>query len=103
MPAGGRGRPRPTRAASAVRLLAAVAIRSPTNPAVADSTAPNTRAGAPRAPQGSRNPISKARTATKTATQVYSRRRKAIDPSRMAAEISTMRSLPGRAAITKRA
>ncbi len=38
--------------------------------------------------------------ATNAATHVYSRRRNAIAPSRMAAEISTIFSFPGLAAST---
>jgi len=47
--------------------------------------------------------ISSATIATNPASTVYWRRRKAIEPSRMAAMSSRMRSFPGSAALTCRA
>ena len=91
----------PVRAASVVRLFAAVEIRMPTSPADPDRSAPNTYARAPHGrPQSKRPAIKPAMTTTKTATHVYSRRRNAIAPSRMASDISIIFAFPRGAART---
>ncbi len=94
----------PSRAASVVLALPAVAIRMPTKPASALSVAPKRYAKVPHGhPQSSRVLMSTAMTTTKTATHVYSRRRNAMAPSRMAAMSSRIRSFPAGAATTWRA
>ncbi|GBE23554.1 hypothetical protein BMS3Bbin01_02939 [bacterium BMS3Bbin01] len=91
----------PVRAASVVRLFAAVATRIPTNPANADRKAPKMYATAPHGrPHGRSVAIRPAISTTNTATHVYSRRKNAIAPSRIASEISTIRALPRGAART---
>ena len=91
----------PWRAALAVRVLAAVAMRIPMKPAIEESTAPIRYAmeayGRPSI--GTTNNTMNM-TPTKTDTHWYSRRKNAMAPSRMASPISFMRSVPSSAFIT---
>ena len=79
-------------AACAVRALEVVALRMPIKPARSDSVAPHTKLIATRQPiDGSSRKIT-ASAATKMATTLYSRRRKAMAPLRMKPDISVMRA-----------
>ena len=91
--------PRLVRAAWVVRTLALVATRMPMNPARAEQKAPQTNEtatsgwllGEMRPPA----PSSSATQATKTASTLYSARRKAIAPSEIARAMRCIFSFPG--------
>ena len=99
--ASGRASAAPLRAAFAVRVFAAVAIRMPMKPAIEDRTAPIRYAkDAYGRPSIGTIKSTINMTPTKTDTHWYSRRRKAMAPSRIAFPISFIRSVPSSAFIT---
>ena len=84
------------RAAWVVRTAAAVAVRIPIHPAVADKHAPTRKAIAVDRPDRGKNRASTINMiATKPASTVYSTRRNAIAPLRMSAAMRCIRSSPG--------
>ena len=97
------------RAAWAVRTLARVAVRIPTQPAAPLHSAPATNASAVQGDESARpssaypTSSSTVTTATKTARIVYSRLRKAVAPSAMLAAIARISSVPSSARPTRRA
>ena len=81
------------RAALAVRTLASVAIRMPKKPARVEKTAP-TRKQTAVIQFPIPTPITTKRTAAKITSTLYSEKRNALAPSRIAPAISFMRSVP---------
>ena len=90
-------------AAAVVRTAAPVAVRMPTHPAVADSSAPTRKLTPTSSESPGRNSTRTPNmTTTNTARTLYSVRRKAMAPRRMRAAICCMRSEPASQALMVR-